>query len=170
MNVTGAVATGLCGSASSTSSFAFLRAIRLARVMRVLKLGNFSAGVKVFTVAIMKSTPATAILLRPSAPCTPHFTFRSPLRMTAVPSAVTVASEASAESVGRRYDVRIRRAKRGAKREVHVTLLDVTLLLGPGYSKRFVASLLAPHPPLPLLASPPSFAPRLLSPPLPILW
>jgi len=57
LNITGAVATGLCGSASSTSSFAFLRAIRLARVMRVLKLGNFSAGVKVFTVAIMKSTP-----------------------------------------------------------------------------------------------------------------
>ena len=41
----------------SSSSLTFLRAFRLARVIRVLKLGNFSAGVKVFTVAIMKSTP-----------------------------------------------------------------------------------------------------------------
>eukprot|EP00908_Phaeocystis_cordata_P014339 Transcript_25440.p1 GENE.Transcript_25440~~Transcript_25440.p1 ORF type:complete len:433 (-),score=118.24 Transcript_25440:585-1883(-) len=51
------VTSGVDCSTTGGTSFTFLRAFRLARVMRVLKLGNFSAGVKVFTVAIMKSTP-----------------------------------------------------------------------------------------------------------------
>ena len=37
---------------NALTAFAFLRTIRLLRVVRVLKLGNFSAGVKVFSIAI----------------------------------------------------------------------------------------------------------------------
>ena len=48
---------------NALTAFAFLRTIRLLRVVRVLKLGNFSAGVKVFSIAIGKSTPQLVAIL-----------------------------------------------------------------------------------------------------------
>ena len=75
------VTSGVDCSTTGGTSFTFLRAFRLARVMRVLKLGNFSAGVKVFTVAIMKSTPQLvaifffmmiAMIVFSSIMCTAH--------------------------------------------------------------------------------------------------
>lgn len=41
----------------------FLRAVRLLRVIRAVKLGNSSAGVKVFVVALKKSVPQLASML-----------------------------------------------------------------------------------------------------------
>ena len=57
------VTSGVDCSTTGGTSFTFLRAFRLARVMRVLKLGNFSAGVKVFTVALIRSVPQLIALL-----------------------------------------------------------------------------------------------------------
>jgi len=48
---------------NSIQTLTILRAFRLIRVVRILKFGNFSTGVKVFTVAILKSTPQLIALL-----------------------------------------------------------------------------------------------------------
>mmetsp|Transcript_17274 Transcript_17274/g.41314 ORF Transcript_17274/g.41314 Transcript_17274/m.41314 type:complete len:525 (+) Transcript_17274:75-1649(+) len=48
---------------STVDSLSVLRAVRLLRVLRVLKLGTFSVGVKVFSTAILRSTPQLIALL-----------------------------------------------------------------------------------------------------------